>query len=132
MMSEIIDNLFIGDQQDAAQAPLTMWIVNVLEGHAPEQRGMLMWLPILPPGGPPAERAMLDAAITHIDRLLGMGHKVLVHCGAGVERSPLTVAWYLREKSGMDWDQAYALLREKRPVVQDRREWAPFSKDIAP
>jgi hypothetical protein len=43
---------------------------------------------------------------------------------AGIERSPLTVAWYMcRRRVVADLDQAYAWLIKKRPVVQDRRMW---------
>jgi protein-tyrosine phosphatase len=49
---------------------------------------------------------------------------VLVHCAAGVERSPLTLAWFLIKQAYCpDLDHAYAWLMSHRPVVQDRRSW---------
>lgn len=47
---------------------------------------------------------------------------LLVHCMAGVERSPLTIVWYLMSK-GMTIDDAYKLVKSKRPQVEDRRQW---------
>lgn len=47
---------------------------------------------------------------------------VLVHCRQGVERSPLAVAWHLT-KTGMSMDDAYTLIKEKRPYIIDRRNW---------
>lgn len=48
---------------------------------------------------------------------------VLVHCGGGIERSPLAVAWYLFRKCGMTFEEAYDLVKMKRPIAQDRRAW---------
>lgn len=47
----------------------------------------------------------------------------LIHCGAGIERSPLTVAMYLVKYSGLTIDEAYKFLKEKRHQVEDRRHW---------
>jgi protein-tyrosine phosphatase len=49
--------------------------------------------------------------------------KVLVHCGAGIERSPLTVACYLAHYHEKSMDDAYKIIQEKRPQVEDRRNW---------
>jgi protein-tyrosine phosphatase len=48
---------------------------------------------------------------------------VLVHCGAGVERSPLTVAWLLCGQFRLTWDESYAWLKRQRPQVEDRQFW---------
>jgi protein-tyrosine phosphatase len=58
-----------------------------------------------------------------IDNALTTGRRVLVHCGAGSERAPLTVAWFLNRRRAMSLDAAYDLLKRKRPIVQDRRFW---------
>ena len=49
--------------------------------------------------------------------------KVVVHCAMGMERSPLTVIWYLHKYQGMTLDEAYAITREKRESTIDRRNW---------
>lgn len=52
------------------------------------------------------------------------GRRVLVHCAAGIERSPLVMAHFLASYfSGVDLDEAYAWIRKLRPIVQDRRAW---------
>lgn len=53
---------------------------------------------------------------------------LLVHCWAGVERSPLTLAYWLvktRRKSNLD--EAYKHLKSVREIVEDRRNWLPLS-----
>lgn len=49
--------------------------------------------------------------------------RILIHCRGGVERSPLTVATWLRRYRGFTLDEAYTLLKLRRPVVEDRRYW---------
>ncbi len=49
--------------------------------------------------------------------------KVVVHCYLGLERSVLSVAWYLHTKMNMSLDEAYEVIREGRPVILDRRHW---------
>jgi protein-tyrosine phosphatase len=46
-----------------------------------------------------------------------------VHCEEGCERAPLVVAWFLKNRRGMTLDEAYALLKRRRPIVVDRRRW---------
>ena len=49
--------------------------------------------------------------------------KVVVHCAMGIERSPLTVVWYLHIYQNMTLNEAYALVRKGRPVAVERRSW---------
>jgi hypothetical protein len=48
---------------------------------------------------------------------------LLVHCGAGVERSPLTVVWWMRRRFGLGFDTSYVWLQKRRPCIADRRMW---------
>ena len=49
--------------------------------------------------------------------------KVVVHCAMGMERSPLTVVWYLHKHHDKTIDEAYDMVQSARAVVVDRREW---------
>ena len=48
---------------------------------------------------------------------------VLVHCAAGRERSPLAVIWYLCGGNFLKIDDAYEEVKQKRPIIEDRRSW---------
>lgn len=114
--SEIIPRLFVGDLQDAAK--FDGMIISVLADVPASQPSRSIQLPFLANG-----RASLDSAAALIDAALALGLRVLVHCEEGSERAPLVVAWFLRTRRGMSLDDAYALLRRKRPIVRDRRKW---------
>ncbi len=65
----------------------------------------------------------MDEIAALIERLVVTQYSVVVHCGAGVERSPLAVAWWLHRRRGLNLDQAYAQIQAARPEAQDRRTW---------
>ncbi len=114
--SEIIDNLYVGDLQDAAR--FDGMIISVLPERFDGEPAHAIMLPFLQNG-----RATLDSAGALIDAALERGMRVLVHCEEGCERAPLTVAWFLIRRRGMSLDEAYALLKQRRPIVRDRRRW---------
>jgi len=49
--------------------------------------------------------------------------KILVHCAAGEERSPLAVIWYIHKYSNMNIDDSYEFIRKQHPQTLDRRSW---------
>ena len=114
--SEIIDNLFVGDLQDAQRFDGV--IINVLPDQPEGEPATAIHMPILARG----IDSMNDTAAL-IDEHLRKGWRVLVHCEEGCERAPLVVAWFLKTRRAMSFDEAYALLKERRPIVEDRRRW---------
>jgi protein-tyrosine phosphatase len=55
---------------------------------------------------------------------LADNHKhILVHCHAGVDRSPLVVALYLAKSQHMDVTDAYLLIKKARPWIVEHYEW---------
>ena len=116
-MTEIVENLFVGDLADA-HSGFDGLIVCVLEEKPADEPPNATWIPFLAEG-----IGSLDLTAAVIDNALAGGRRVLVHCGAGSERAPLTVAWFLNRRRAMSLDDAYDLLKRKRPIVQDRRFW---------
>lgn len=116
-MTEIIENLFVGDMVDA-RSGFEGLIICVLEEKPFDEPPNATWIPFLAEG-----IRSLEIAAEVIDSALNGGRRVLVHCGAGSERAPLTVAWFLNRRRTISLDEAYDLLKRKRPIVQDRRFW---------
>ena len=59
----------------------------------------------------------LPTAVRGLYGLLRQGHRVYVHCTAGINRSPLVVLAYLTLVEGIDLEEAMTLLLYARPEV---------------
>lgn len=114
--SEVIENLFVGDLQDAQR--FDGMIINVLPDLLEGEPAHAIHMPFLAKGV-----ETLDATAALIDDGLAQGLRVLVHCEEGCERAPLVVAWFLKTRRAMSLDEAYALLKNRRPIIEDRRRW---------
>ena len=80
-------------------------------------------LPVMPESGQDATMDRLDMLGEIISSHINNGDKVVVHCMAGIERSALTVAWFLKNHLMFNTlDNAYGHLRKVRPIVA-RRDW---------
>lgn len=67
--------------------------------------------------GPGNEQADFDKAVQLLIELLAEGHKVLVHCHAGVSRSPSVVAAHIAKTTGNSFQYALDFVGEKRPII---------------
>lgn len=63
-----------------------------------------------------------QVSIDTIDSLTAKGGTVYVHCIGGISRSPTIVAAWLALRRGMDWREAIALVKAKRPQIQPHPE----------
>ena len=123
--------LWVGDWYDAQKFDGEK--LCVLEGiRESECVSNTHLVPILEMGGPliPSARVnieQMDKAVTLMTDRLDAGVKLLVHCAAGIERSPLTCAYWLR-KMGVHSTlaAAYTHLKIIRPIVEDRTVWLPM------
>lgn len=68
--------------------------------------------------------AALPEAIIWIDTALKNGGRVLVHCHQGVSRSTAVVIGYLigSKRWGMTYDQAFEMVRSRRPCIKVRNK----------
>ena len=72
-----------------------------------------------------ANLKQLELIGTIIDSCLDDNDPLMIHCKGGVERSPLTLVYYLMKFRKYSIDEAYEYVKKKRPVVVDRRSWLP-------
>jgi protein-tyrosine phosphatase len=61
--------------------------------------------------------AALGEMVRSLDELIRGGHRVLVHCNAGYNRSPTVVIAYLCAHRGMTLAEATAFVKARRPCV---------------
>ncbi|XP_029363572.1 probable dual specificity protein phosphatase DDB_G0281963 [Echeneis naucrates] len=59
----------------------------------------------------------IPQALHFIDAAMSSGASVLVHCAAGISRSPALAVAYIMHSLGMDLDQAYRFVKERRPSI---------------
>lgn len=142
MADMILPGLYLGDWKDGSgirvgkARPHFKSTLCVIETH-PEDRypGMTYYVPILEHDEyslafipPRVSLVQLDVACEIIDDHVLNKEPLLVHCWAGMERSPLTLAyWLVRSKHQPNLDEAYKFLQSKRSIVEDRRSWLPLS-----
>lgn len=63
-------------------------------------------------------REVFEDTSEFIGLTLNTGGVVLVHCNAGVSRSASVIIAYLIMKKGMSFDEAFKLVKDKRPAIQ--------------
>ncbi len=73
---------------------------------------------------PDDQRHGLPAAVHSLHHLLSQGHRVYVHCTAGINRAPLVVAAYLMLIEGLDLEETRTLLERARPGIFPN--WAAY------
>ena len=75
------------------------------------------------------QKLKLIDAVKAMASFMADGHKVYVHCSAGINRSSLTVLGYLCFVKKMDFEKAYKLLKTKRRIVEPYIDVFNFVKD---
>ena len=143
-MNHIIDGIYLGDLGDAMKARRandgigTLYVHEFeVQNYTPTYHVPIMVkvdTPPMPIGDDDFSHYTGEYSVASMDRILkcrdiiqewsAKGDPLLVHCHGGIERSPLTLAFWLfltgREHS---LDNAYRFIRDRRPVVEDRRYW---------
>lgn len=122
-VSVITDGLYLSGARAVRQARLTELGVTCVINSTVE-------LPVVPLDGmevipvrvldtPTADLgAHLDPISDRIDEEIGRGGRVLVHCVAGVSRSPALVLAYLVKYADMSLRQAFLHVRSTRPNIR--------------
>lgn len=141
MSNHIYDSIYLGDLGDARQwKGGTLYVHEwVVEGYKPtyhkpimvakperklESVGVDSFVHSSSAEQTLASRMVLDECTTIIEEWASRGDPLLVHCHGGIERSPLTLAWWLYSSGREnDLDGAYRYIRGKRPIIEDRRYW---------
>ena len=84
--------------------------------------------PVDPRVGPEALRETLNFITDEIHNVIKTtDKKVVVHCYMGMERSVLSVVWYLKRYHGKTIDEAYQIVANVRPIAIDHRSWIAAS-----
>ncbi|XP_069566333.1 dual specificity protein phosphatase 8 [Brachyistius frenatus] len=122
-LSVILPRLYLGAESDVTQERLaSMGISYVLSvsrcspqpSFLPRSRYLRipiddsLWDDLLP---------WIPQALHFIDAAMLSGASVLVHCAAGISRSPALAVAYIMYSLEMDLDHAYRFVKERRPSI---------------
>ncbi|CAN9505315.1 unnamed protein product [Ophioblennius macclurei] len=122
-LSIILPRLYLGAERDVTQEQLaSLGISYVLSvSRCTPQPSFLpcsrylripiddsLWDNLLP---------WIPQALHFIDAAMSSGASVLVHCAAGISRSPTLAVAYIMYKLDLDLDHAYRFVKERRPSI---------------
>ena len=119
-MDFILERLAIGDIYDAKDISKDIAaLLNCTEEHDTNREGILyLKIPLI--DFQPINPEYIPRAIRWIKEVIA-DHTVLVHCNAGIGRSPSIVVCYLCEV-GFGFEEAVRLVKSRRPDVLPHRE----------
>lgn len=121
-MSLIIENLYLGSQDDAfssefmSERPTAVLNVAAEVPRTPHTTVDYLHLPLRDT----ANQELLDSIIQaneFIERNRKLGVRVLVHCFAGISRSASIVIAYLMQLHNMTFSETHEFVKKKRPVI---------------
>ena len=129
--------VWIGDLEDAIKwEGEKICVLEVLPEREPEDA---LWIPILKTVWEQTKlengevfghdyikyaiQQQLDLVSHLISEHVRKNVPVLVHCGAGQERSPLAVMWWIWRTQGMSMEKAYEYVETHRKETIKHYEW---------
>ncbi|UJR23192.1 hypothetical protein I4U23_026211 [Adineta vaga] len=122
-MTHIIDGLYIGSEFNAKNleelsSEQIRSIVNVTS-HVPLYHSEQFQYCQLPADDTQKQNLLeyFDQAYSFIHKCLENNEKVLVHCVAGISRSPAIVIGFLMRYAKMNMNDAYDFVKKKRSIV---------------
>ena len=125
VLSWVLEDVAITDWEGGLKAKdLGHYVINVAEEVMSNADAKI---PVNPPNFQSEvieTRNDVERVADLINTVLEAGQqKVVVHCYMGMERSVLSVVWYMHKYLGMGIDEAYEKIFINRPIAADRRHW---------
>lgn len=132
-LQDVYDRLIIGNALDGVELSgrPDFFVINVTESNENSKADFCLTI-----GVPKAADDKIKVFSSDLDILakilqnaleMNVSKHVLVHCTAGVERSPLVVTWYLHKYFGMSLNDAFYEVRMNlRPEALNRLSWISY------
>ena len=119
--SLIEDGLYLGSSV-REPPPGTQAMVNLCGREDPYPVDASLWEPILEGGAQEPDLPWLKRVVAFITEQRDAGRTTYIHCMNGVNRSAMVTIAYLMAKHDLSRDEAFALVRAKRPQIQPNPE----------
>ncbi|KAM3720032.1 Tyrosine-protein phosphatase vhp-1 [Dirofilaria immitis] len=123
--TQILPFLYLGSQQDAMDSGVLAkygikYVINLSvncpQPDALEQEGHFMRIPV----NDTYQAKLLphfESAFKFLDKVCECGSVALVHCLAGISRSPTLAIAYMMRRNNWTSEQAYRYVKERRPSI---------------
>ncbi len=118
-MYEIIPNLYLSNYRDVVNSldsDSEFFVMNCTK-DLPMVQTKYGGTRLYVDDSPTSEKTMtknLPLMVKYIDDQLKKGHKIVVHCYAGQQRSAAVVATYLMMKKGFSYEDAIKFIKSKK------------------
>lgn len=116
-MNWITDNIAVGDWMDSRSTPTDAILNMAIEELGPIDRTGKEYLNIKTYDRFKFTDSQLDLALSFIHGVVSNNKTILVHCIAGISRSPSIVATYLAIQKGSNFDKELNEIYWKRSQV---------------
>jgi protein-tyrosine phosphatase len=128
MISQITDQIWIGDQVDALNEDLYKlykfdFVLNLNDRHVEDEFRLLERLGIKWIHYPTPTKELLKEASESLEYGVNHGERCLVHCEAGIDRAPFVVALCLARMKHLPLNKAYNIVKYYRRYVTEHYEW---------
>jgi len=127
-MKQVIHNLWIGDCSHATDIKLlkelgiTM-VLNVGYSLNPDRNKYInagiRYFKVGLKDEPTNSKQLIRLAVKALKSFIIHGEKTIIHCAAGLSRSPFIVALYIMETHDCDLNEAYKILKEVYPAADE-------------
>ena len=114
MIVKIRHGLYLGDADDASRKPNEIDYTITVAKNSPFIGAV--WFS-LEDDAVVKNEALFKAAISSTISLIENGHSVLIHCVAGLSRSPAVCAGVLMGMDGLSLEEAINRIRELKPSI---------------
>jgi protein tyrosine/serine phosphatase len=133
-MSEILDRIFIGSQQDAINEAFIKQksissIINVNNREIDEERilirkyGFIQYIYLFCNYYNISNLKMAAGYLYGAYHDSSKKYNILVHCEGGIDRAPFVVAFFLHFELKIPIEKAYQMIRKIRPQIIEHYEW---------
>ncbi|CAG9334560.1 unnamed protein product [Blepharisma stoltei] len=135
-MDEVIQNIFLGNFLAATNGKWLReigikYIIRVLDDEKVELLPGFIYFYIKAKDTKTQNiKKYLPGALDFIDDLIKKNEKVLVHCYAGISRSPSIVIALIMRNFRKTFDEAYEYLKERRPCIRPNKGFIKQLKEL--